>query len=193
MRVPSGDQDGAFAPSLRNARGVPPVMGMSITPVCRRCPRSPRRRPKSPISATTAPGGSSGGISAVRLTKRPGADLAHPEVELSGAVGQERDEPPIGRNLGAAFRPLPIREAREPCVGQRGIDRYCAPGQPTRNGRQQAQQDDRDAQRATPAPRRRSADGRRCASRSFPTETPGRTPGRVPTESAPRAPSPESA
>ena len=48
-----------------------------------------------------------------------GANLAHPEVELPVAVGEERDEPPIGRNFGAAFRALPIREARELSVGQR--------------------------------------------------------------------------
>ena len=91
-----------------------------------------------------------------------GAHLAHPEVELTVAVGEERDEPAVGRNLGAAFGALPIGEARELRVGQRVIDGGGAvpSSQPARSGRHEAQHDDRDAQRRAPAPRRRH-DGRR--------------------------------
>ena len=71
------------------------------------------------------------------VDKTPGAHLAQPEVELAVAVGEEGDEPPVGRNFGGRFRALPIREARELGVGQRVINRRrrCAPSQPTRNGR----------------------------------------------------------
>ena len=55
----------------------------------------------------------------MRLSKLAGAQLTHPDVELSGLVGEEGDEPAVGRDFGVLFRALPIRDARERGVGER--------------------------------------------------------------------------
>ena len=72
------------------------------------------------------------------ILKPPGADLTHPDVELSSLVGDERDEPAIGRNVGLLFRALPVGDPRERGVGERvpgDLDGYAAPGFPRDHSR----------------------------------------------------------
>ena len=105
-RAPSGDHAALTAVSPRNARGVPPMQrhephspsaGSAAEPDLRSVAREPDR------SHATVSGGCSS-MPGVRLTKRPGAHLAQPDVVLTVAVGQERDEPAVGRDRR---RPLP--------------------------------------------------------------------------------------
>ena len=79
------------------------------------------------------PLGASGGMSRVRLRKRPVPTWLTQRSNSPVAVGEEGHELPVGRDFGALFRALPIREARELRVGQRILRRRSpGAGPPTR-------------------------------------------------------------
>ena len=110
-----------FARAQERSR-QPPVSGMST--LC--LPGLPERlnqisdpSPVNPRLRRRFPGVNIGGMSSVRLAKLPGAHLTHPDVELSGLVGEEGHEPAVGRDFGSLFRALPIRDLRERGVRER--------------------------------------------------------------------------